>query len=158
MTPQITVEQTTDEAYIKSVFLNPTIYAEMRDDLCPAEAKDLPHHYAFEISGFFLRVFVDAVPAGFFWLVWKGDEVEAHTALLENCRGRAAINATKIAIDWVFKNTPAKAITSYAWSDAPLASWLCRMVGMACDRTEPWPNPRNGKPVNISYYALKRPA
>ncbi len=156
MTPQITVEQTTDEAYIKSVFLNPIIYAEMKDDSCPMEPQMLGGVDLRAIPGFFLKVLVDGVPAGAYWLIWKGESVEAHTALLQNCRGRAAINATRIAIQWVFEHTGAKAITSYAWSDSPLASWLCRAVGMSHDRTEPWPATRNGVPVEIAYFKIGR--
>ncbi len=130
MSPTITIEKTTDEAYIKSVFLNPTIYSEMKDDSCPDNPEAVGAAFIRTIPGFFLKVIVGGVPAGAFWLIWKGETVEAHTALLQNCRGRCAINATKAAIRWVFENTGAKAITSYAWSDSPLASWLCRAVGM----------------------------
>lgn len=152
----IAIERTTDEAYIKSVLLNPTIYAGIKDDSCPMDSKDLPHGYAFRIPGFFLRLLLDSKPAGVFWLIWKGESVEAHT-LLDGCRGRAAIDATRQAITWVFANTSAKAITSYAWSDSPAVAWFCRAVGMEMDRTEPWPTTRSGKSVDISHFTISRP-
>jgi hypothetical protein len=153
----ITVEKTTDESYIKSVFLNPIIYTEMKDDSCPSEPAMLGGVDMRAIPGFFLRVLVGGEPGGAFWLIWKDRAVEAHTALLHNCRGRSAIRATEAGIRWVFENTKAEAITSYAWSDSPLASWLCRAVGMQHDRTEPWPATRNGKPVDIAWFTINRP-
>lgn len=156
MTPTITVEQTTDESYIKSVLLSPSIYAQMKDDSCPVEPAVLGGHDIKSIPGFFLRADVDGVPAGLWWLIWVGDTVEAHTALLENCRGRTAIRATKAAIEWVFTHTGAKAITSYAWSDSPAVAWFCRAVGMSADRTEPWPATRGGNAVTITHFSIQR--
>ncbi len=156
MTSKITISKTEDQPYIESVFLNPTIYAEMKDDSCPSEPSLLAGADIRSIPGFFLKVMVGDIPAGAFWLIWKDDAVEAHTALLQNCRGRLAVEATKKAIDWVFSNTAAKAITSYAWSDSPLASWLCRAVNMRKGETKAWPSKRNGKAVDITYYAIQR--
>lgn len=157
MTPTITVEQTADESYIKSVLLSPSIYAQMKDDSCPVEPAVLGGVDIRAIPGFFLKAIVDGAPAGLWWLIWKGDTVEAHTALLENCRGRTAIRATKAAIEWVFGNTMARAITSYAWSDSPAVAWFCRAVGMSPDRTEPWPATRQGRPVTITHFSIQRP-
>lgn len=153
----ITVEPTTDEQYIKSVFLNPAIYRQMSDDSCPSDPSSLQATNIMAIPGFFLRALVDGVPAGVWWLIWKdGDKVEAHTALTDICRGRAAIDATRKAIQWVFDNTEASAITSYAWSDSPAVAWFCRAVGMGRRDTKPWPNTRSGKPVDITYYSVNR--
>lgn len=153
----ITVEPTTDEQYIKSVLLDPTIYQHMSDDSCPAEPADLAGANIMAVPGFFLRALVDGVPAGVWWLTWKdGGKVEAHTALTDICRGRAAIDATKKAIQWVFSNTEAKAITSFAWSDAPAVAWFCRAVGMKKNQTQDWPNTRQGKTVKIHYYSVKK--
>lgn len=154
----ITVEPTTNELYIQSVFLNPSIYADMRDDSAPTDPTELislmPSMTS--IPGFFLRAFVDGIPAGCWWLIWKGDKVEAHTALMANCRGKRAIQATRMAIQWVFDNTKASAITSYAWSDSPAVAWFCRAVGMSQRETKPWPTTRSGKPVDITYFEIGR--
>lgn len=152
----ILVEQTYDESYIKAVFLNPAIYHMMRDDSCPKEPKELSRAEIMGVPGFFLKAFVDGMPAGIWWLIWKGRKVEAHTALLENCRGRKAIQATKQAIQWVFDNTSAEAITSYAWSDSPAVAWFCRAVGMQPTSTTPWPHTRNGAKVDITHYEIGR--
>lgn len=152
----ISVEPTTDYQYIESVFLNPTIYDQMRDDSCPADPASLRGTDITRIPGFFLRALVGNIPCGVWWLIWHGDKVEAHTALTEQCRGRAAIEATKKAIAWVFANTEAEAITSYAWSDSPAVAWFCRAVGMSKNETKAWPSTRNGKPVSITYYSVNR--
>jgi Protein of unknown function (DUF2824) len=152
----ISVEPTTDETYIKSVFLNPTTYRDMSDDSCPADPATLMGVNIMAVPGFFLRALVDGVPCGVWWLIWRGDTVEAHTALTPECRGARAIKATKAAIQWVFANTNAAAITSYAWSDSPAVAWFCRAVGMTKTETKPWPATRQGKPVEISYYAIQR--
>jgi hypothetical protein len=152
----ITVEPTTDETYIKSVFLNPKIYAEMKDDASPLDPDSLADRDIMAIPGFFLRALVDGEPAGVWWLIWKGDVVEAHTALLDNCRGARAVKATRVAIRWVFENTGARAIASYAWSDAPAVSWFCRAVGMSPGERAPWPATRNGRAVDIQWFNINR--
>lgn len=156
MNEEITVERTTDEAYIKSVFLNPTIYDAMRDDSCPVEPSALQQTAIMSVPGFFLRALIGGRPVGCWWLIWKGESVEAHTALLPECRGRDAVEATRKAIAWVFANTPARTITSYAWSDAPAVKWFCRAVGMHSTETRKWHATRHGKPVDISYYEIGR--
>lgn len=158
MSERITVEPTTDESYIKSVFLNPDIYRQMSDDSCPADPWALRGVNIMSVPGFFLKALVDGVPSGVWWLIWHGDKVEAHTALSERCRGRDAIEATRKAIAWVFGNTKATAITSYSWSDAPAVKWFCRAVGMRETEKKPWHSPRNGKPVYIVYYEIGREA
>lgn len=154
----IRVEHTTDEAYILSVFLNPKIYAEMRDDSCPAEPTILGNRNLKSIPGFFLRVFVSDVPAGAFWLVWKGAILEAHTALLENCRGRDAIRAARLAMRAVFSETLAPAVSSYAFSDSPRVQWFCRAVGMRETGREPHLHTRSGRPVDVIHYDIARSA
>lgn len=156
MSGQVTVEPTTDEFYIKSVFLNPTIYAMMRDDNSPADPLALMGVNIKAIPGFFLRVLVDGVASGVFWLIWKDDKLEAHTALLSGCRGARAIKAARAAQAWVWANTGAKAVTSYAWSDSPAVAWFCRAVGMVAVGTKPWPATRSGRSVDITYYNINR--
>lgn len=157
MPPVITVDKTTDESYIKSVFLNPSIYQSMKDDSCPAEPSMLAGTDIKAVPGFFLRALVNGIPAGVWWLIWKGDKLEAHTALLENCRGRDAIQATRKAMEWVWENTQARSISSYAWSDSPAVTWFCRAIGMSPDETKLWPCTRNGHEVTITYFSINRP-
>lgn len=143
--------------YVREVMHDPEIYAGMTDDSCPASDK-LDDASIESIDGFFLRVLKDGVSAGWYWLIWKGDGVEAHTALLPNCRGKSAVVATRMAIRWVFENTVARVITSYAWSDSPAVRFICRAVGMAEGRTEPWHATRRGLPVRITYFSIPREA
>lgn len=156
MSPRITIEQTTDYTYIKSVFLRPAIYAQMSDDASPAP-DELRMEAIKSIPCFFLRPVIDGVPSGAWWLVWKGDRLEGHTALLPSCRGSTAIRATRMALDWIWKNTGAKSVTSYAWSDSPAVAWFCRACGLSVDRKEAWPNTRGGRIVDITYFTINRP-
>ena len=151
----ITVEQTTDAEYIKSVLTKPEIFASISDD-SRKDSSVLDFDAAMRMPGYFLRVIVDGVSGGLFWLLRKGDLIEAHTALLENCRGRNAIIATKLGIRWVFEKTDASGVVSYAWSDCPAVAWFCRAVGMRPGKTEAWPNTRGGKPVEITWFTLNR--
>jgi hypothetical protein len=152
----ITVSPTTDIDYIKSVFLSPAIFFAMRDDSC-AES---PVGYKFpaleEMGGYFLRVAKDGADAGVFWFRSVANSLEAHTALLPGCRGRDAITAAKLAVQWIFDNTGIQRITSYAWSDSPVAAWLCRMAGLEEFDEQPWLSTRNGRPVNITYFQIQR--
>jgi len=153
----ISVEPTADTDYIKSVFLNPSIYDSMRDDSCPSTPSDTTLGLESAPPGVFLKVKMDGNPCGVFWLRWiDGAKIEVHTALLEPCRGRRAIDAAKALMSWVWSNTVAVAIRSYAWSDAPVVSWFCRAVGMREQETVAWPNTRNGKPVAITYFEIER--
>jgi len=154
----ITIEQTHDADYVKSIFLNREIYAKMKDDSCPEEPTELANRDMMSVPGFFLKVLVDGVAAGCYWLIWQDSKVEAHTALLENCRGSTAIEATKKAMKWVFEHTTASAIRSYAWSDSPAVKWFCRKLGMLEMSHAPWPEKRDGKIVYITYFELPREA
>lgn len=156
MNAQITVEPTADEQYIKSVFLNPIIYDQMRDDSCPILGEDLATARIMDVPGFFLRVLMGGLSVGCFWLIKKGSGYEAHTALLPPCRGRSAVVAARKAIQWVFEHTGASEITSYAWSDSPAVRWFCRAAGLSERDTRPWPNTRGGNPVDITYYGISR--
>ena len=156
MTHEITVEPTTDELYIKSVFLNPTIYAEMKDDSCPESPMILQGVDIKAVPGFFLRVRMDGEPVGCFWLIWKDAVLEAHTALLDKCRGRDAVEAAQKAAQWVWGHTQARAVRSYAWSDSPAVQWFCRAVGMRQTVRQKWPNTRGGHEVDILYYEMGR--
>lgn len=151
----ITIEKTTDDDYIKSVLFDPQISQSMRDDSVPDPEK-LRHVNILAIPSIFLKVLYNGVAAGLFWMIPKGDTFECHTALLPNCRGRCAIRAAIAAKDWIFNYTTAREITSYAWSDSPEVAWFCRAIGMRKLHTAPWPNTRNGKPVDITYYAIGR--
>ncbi len=154
----IVIEKTTDEQFIKSVFLNTTIYEGMKDDRCPGEPSILSGVDMKAIPGFILKATVDGVVAGCYWLIWKGRDLEAHTALLPHCRGAQAVAATRAALLWVFDNTSAVRVTSYAWSDSPAVKWFCRKVGMTELLTCSYPNTRKGQMVDVTYYSISREA
>lgn len=151
----IEVDETTDDALILQALSHPDIFDSMTDDRYPTMPEN-PVETMKSLPGIFLRAMKDGAFAGIWWLIWRGKALEAHTMLLPNCRGADAIEATKKAIRWVFDNTDAEAITSYAWSDSPAVNWFCRKVGLKRDRTEPWPATRNGHQVDITWFTLTR--
>lgn len=155
MSDVVTVEPTQDLEYVESVFLSPAIYRQMSDDSCPP-AESLAGAFGL-LGGMFMKCLVNGVPCGAFWLRDKGDDMEVHTALLENCRGRNAIRAAKSLTDWVFGNTDHQRIVSYSWSDSPAVAWFCRACGMTPTTTENWPSTRNGMPVEVTHFQITKP-
>ncbi len=152
----IEIKLTTDRNYIKTILLNPDITKHMRDDSVPEDLGESFVSGLERLGGFFLKVLQDGKGCGLYWLRPTQEGYEAHTALLTSCRGKDAIKATRMAIKWVFENTETPVISSFAWSDSPAVSWFCRAVGMSPDKTEPWPNTRSGKPVDITYFKINR--
>lgn len=151
----ITVEPTTDANFIKSVFYEPAIFSEMTDDSFPTP-EGMREFDVLSLPAYFLRVLKDGVACGCFMLMRKDGGIEAHTALLPTCRGRDAITATKAAMKWVWENTDAGFIRSYAWSDSPAVAWFCRAVGLRPAERAPWPATRHGRPVEIQWFNLNR--
>lgn len=152
----ISLEFTQDQDYIKSVFFNTEIFPFGCDDNSLARRDEMKAIDLLSIPGFFLKVMVDGVPAGVFWGTWHNRIVDAHVALLDNCRGKNAVEATKQFIKWVFSNTFAESVEAGVWSDTPAVSWLCRTIGMMESYTKPWPNTRNGQPVDITYFVINK--
>ncbi len=155
--PTVSIERTEDAEWALSMFLNRDIYEAMRDDACPDDPAKLMGTKIDLPGGIFLKANLeDGAPCGVFWLLPREGGYEAHTALLPTCRGAMAVCAAKEAIRWVFDNTDAREITSYAWSDTPQVKWFCRSVGMTARNTTDWPNTRSGRPVKITYYGIRR--
>lgn len=152
----IEIKLTTDMELVKSIFLHPTILERMSDDSVPKDISGVFMDGLRKVGGFYLKVIMDGAVCGLFWLRPTQEGLEAHTALLPSCRGKDAVKAARMAIKWVFDHTETPLISSYAWSDSPAVAWFCRAVGMSPFRTEPWPNTRNGKPVDITYFKINR--
>lgn len=152
----ISVEKTDDMDYVSLILCDSSMRKSMIDDSCQSDVSKIVDAIK-KMPGFFLSASVNNHKAGIWWLRWISDsEVEAHTALLPACRGRSAIIATKEAISWVFENTQATKISSYAFSDSPKVDWFCRAVGMSQSETKDWPNTRDGKPVKITYFTINK--
>jgi len=152
----ISIEQTLDEEYIHSMLTDPAIFESMRDDSCPKSPQEVLFPPLALMGGYFLKVINAGKECGLFWFRPVEGGLEAHTALLPSCRGRSAIMAGKMAVKWVFDNTGFSRITSYSWSDSPAIDWFCRQVGLTPFDTKPWPNTRNGNPVDVTYFQIQR--
>lgn len=154
----ITVEQTEDNTLIHQAFMDPDNFKAMRDDSCPPDPSgyDDPVGKMRLLPSIFLKAVVDGKFGGVWWLVRQGTVIDVHTALMQNCRGRKAVEAAKKGIQWVWDHTDATEIRSYAWSDSPAVAWFCRIMGLKPVETKPWQATRDGRPVNITWFSLKR--
>jgi hypothetical protein len=81
---------------------------------------------------------------------------EAHTMLTDRCRGSNALEAGKMAIEWIWANTNFTEVTSFTFSDRPQISWYMRMLGLVKTSDEDWPNTRDGKPVKVLRYSISK--
>jgi hypothetical protein len=151
----ISVERTYDVALLDSIIRNPSIYAGMCDDKCPKSAA-LVSVGAMVDAFVFILVRNDNDPCGCFIYEPHGRTFAVHTALLPTCRGRNAINAAILSLDWVFNRTECEKVTSYAFSDSPQVAWFARVVGLEDVGQEDYPNTRDGKPVTITKFEITK--
>lgn len=138
------------------IFLRPEIYSAMADDSCPKNPAELENEDIDASDTIFLGVERDGNRVGIFWFIRDRDGYEVHTGLLPGCRGSLAVEAAHAGMEWIFTNTDAKFIQSYAWSDQPQVRWFCHRVGMTETGTGPWPNTRNGHTVSITHYSITK--
>jgi len=152
----IEVHPTADMEFIHRMMRHPDIYPSIGDDSSPKDPNQLDgtNYFADSIN---LEVDLNGAPVGVIVLHKEGDKLEAHTLMTKLCRGKNAISAVKSAIEWVFKNTGFKEITSYAFSDAPHVAWLARVAGMREIGRRPHPATRNGLPIIRIDFSLSRP-
>ncbi len=150
----ITVEPTTDTDYMQEVISNPKVYQDTKDDSLPPSPAFVDFQGLMEAGVVFLKAIRDGISAGIFMFVPKGRGVyEAHTILLPNCRGSAAIKAARAAVSWMFGRTICREVRSYSFSDTPAVQWFAKAVGLHEISRQPHPSTRGGKPVEMIYYA-----
>lgn len=150
----ISVEPTTDTQYMASVISDPKVYQETKDDSLAPESPAVDFGALMQAGVVFLKAVRDGVNAGIFMFVPKERGIyEAHTILLPNCRGAAAIKAARAAVDWMFSHTLCREVRSYAFSDSPAVQWFAKAVGLHEISRQPHPATRNGNPVEMIYYA-----
>jgi len=153
----ITVEPTTDIAFIDAVMHDPSVLPGLVDDSVQDPLSISVGAVLKIIKGIFLKISEDGVGRGWVWLIDKGQKIyEAHTALLATLRGSRAVKAVKMCARWLFEHTDAEEIQSYAWSDAPQTLLFAKWVGLKPYRTEPYPMTRHGKEVSITWLAVSR--
>lgn len=151
----LSVARTFNVELIDSILRSPSIYADMCDDKCPKNPMSITVCHMIDAL-VFLLVKDDEVPVGCFVFEPHETKFAVHTALLPSCRGRNAIKAGNLALDWVFNNTECKEVSSYSFSDSPHVAWFAKMVGLNPIGIESYPNPRNGKPVTITKFLISK--
>lgn len=106
MSSLITIRQSKDYAYFEAVMRRPEIWEKVADD----NSGD-PENCVAPREHLYLKVDVDAVPAGFFVFKDLGAAVwEIHVALL--VKGRVAIEAFKACFKLMFEQAAAQALVS----------------------------------------------
>lgn len=153
----ITLVPTNDIEFVHEIMRNPDVYPNIRDDSNPENPND------FDASEYIkrsvcLKVLMDSHPVGVFVFYVTGFKYEAHTLLTGFCRGNDAINACKLAMEWIFDNTDCKEITSYSFSDRPSVIWMAKKVGLKETKRTLHPYTRNHLPVGVINFSILRPA
>lgn len=150
----ISIEPTTDTSYMQAVISDPRVYNDTKDDSLPVVPAIVDFDSLLEAGVVFLKALRDGIEAGLFMFVPKGQGVyEAHTILLPNCRGAAAIKAARAAVNWMFSRTICREVRSYAFSDTPAVQWFAKAVGLHEISRQPHSATRSGQPVEMIYYA-----
>jgi hypothetical protein len=153
----ITVEPTTDIAFIDSVMHDPSVLPGLLDDSFPNPQAFSVGMVLAKIKGVILKISEDGVGRGWLWFIEKGQKIyEAHTALLTTLRGSRAVRAVKMCVRWLFDHTDCEEIRSYAMSDAPQVLLFAKWVGLNPYLTEPYPVTRQGKEVSITWLSVSR--
>lgn len=152
----ITVEKSKDVPLLNSILRDPEAFAGMIDDSCSLDPSEVDAAKIVD-NATFLVASEDGDPLGCFMFVPKEEErMEAHTVLLDNCRGSRALDAAKKAIKWIFSKTGCQEIVSYAWSDAPQLLWFARKLGFIRTGQKPYQATRHGKKVSVVNLSLTR--
>lgn len=81
---------------------------------------------------------------------------EAHSQYLPSARGKRALAATREAVDWMFRNTDCRAITTMVPADNRPAEALAVRCGLKLYDEVPHAWPRQGRMVAARYFALSR--
>lgn len=120
------IERTHDMDYVRSVITHPAIWPHVSDDTCDRE-----RYAPFEGDGAYWLIPTDGAPLGVFFVHSHSSVCfEVHTALLPHARGRAAHEAGKALISWVFANTSCRKLITHVPDVNRLALAFARRAGM----------------------------
>lgn len=106
------------------------VFANSTDDHCPSKDKISLSSVLSNRNNLCLVVDIDGQPAGMFICIHCSDHCyEGHIALLPACRGKDAIEAIRLAVNWVFLNTKATRIVGPTPASNRPALWAIRQAG-----------------------------
>lgn len=148
----ITVEPCVDESYIDAVFAHPDVAPFVGSDEYPVM---LPAKQVMAFPGAtFLKLTIGGEQAGGFLLLEINGRAEVHTMLYPNLRGREAVRAGRIALDWVRANKPWTVLHSSTFTTRPEVVWFAKHCGFSCGAIEDRGDSVNGSPVLTQHLSI----
>lgn len=137
-------QRSDDVAYFNRMTNDPDISPFIRDDATPGE---LDFSQVDMSTADFLKVLVDGREAGFAILINVDGDLELHSGLLPEFRGRTAVVVGRELVKWVFWHTKVRRLTTWAWDTAKNVLFVAKAIGFKESARVDWPNTVNGKPV-----------
>ncbi len=152
MNGEIKVTSSRDFDYFNRMMNHPDIYPFVRDDSIDGQ---IDVSVLNKKANVFLKVEVDGHEAGFAFFVAKGVFCyEMHSGMLSDFRGAIAIKSGISVLDWMFVNTDAETISTFAWSSAKNVIFAARQVGFKEVSRSPWKSTVNGERIDRIVYSL----
>lgn len=137
-------QRSADATYFNRMANDPDISPFIRDD---ATLGELDFSRVDMSTADFLKILVDGREAGFAILIRVNGDLELHSGLLPEFRGRTAIVVGRELVKWVFWHTKVHRLTTWAWDTAKNVLFVAKAIGFKeADRVN-WPNTVNGQPV-----------
>ena len=157
---KISVEENTDWQFFKRVAFSEDIDRARNDEMLklPPSALKSALRRGFlsrETVNFLVRK--NGEPCGYFCCLKMSQGVyEVHTMMLNQCRGRDAITAGRMAVALMFEKPDVRVIGSYCPANIPEAHIFARMVGMKEVGIHPNLWYRNGEGYQVRLVQITR--
>lgn len=151
----VSIERSTDYAALTSIARHPAIYGSMADDYSPAPDD---YHVPNGEHLIYLLAQLDGVPRGF-WLFAPQNHVcfEVHTVLNPQLFGTRALDAAKMAENWIWSNTTCRRM----FTNVPVTNRLALRFAKAAGMVEFGINEnsylKNGKLIDQIMLGMSKP-
>lgn len=140
-----------DRAFVDAVMNDPVLRVWKRHDRSPERCD--PEPYLTPPS------FTVVCDDGCFPIHAEGDGCYAvHVDLLPACRGLAAVERSREAMEFIFDNTDARVLLAYVPAMNPRARWVSRQLGFEPITTIPNAWPVAGQLFDIHVLGARRPS
>lgn len=157
MNDYIEIRPSTDFRYVRTLLDDPEIYNAVRCDDSP-QLKDLDDLEILKVPDYRLLQVFDAsgLAVGAFYLFPIKEQVwEIHTMLSKKCRGRYALRAGELGLDYMFMVEGAQCLMSRCPSDNPASLLYAQMLHFRIIRS-PHDWKRNGEYIISHHVELTR--